>query len=329
MRLFGAYLKSRKKIFGGLLLLALIFAAAFFLYHLPWEALLYPTAVCLLLGLIIGLLDFLQLRKKHAQLQQLKQSIGEQQDKLPNAENIIEADYQQIIQELCTQMSQAETQATLKYQDMIDYYTVWAHQIKTPIAAMKLALQNEDSSLSRSLSADLFRIGQYAEMVLAFLRLDSDSSDYLFREYELDAIIRQSVKKFAAEFIQRKISLEYRPTKAKIITDEKWLSFVIEQILSNARKYTRSGSIRIELQEPKTLCISDTGIGIAPEDLPRIFEKGYTGYNGRIDKSASGIGLYLCKRICQNLSIGISAQSTPGQGTSIRLVLEQYQLRRE
>jgi len=213
--------------------------------------------------------------------------------------------------------------------EMIDYYTLWAHQIKTPIASMRLTLQNEDSPLARKLMAELFHIEQYVEMVLVFLRLDSKTTDYLFREYSLDEIIRQAVKKFAGEFIGRKLKLEYEPVDVKVVTDEKWLSFVIEQVLSNALKYTPSGKITISMEKDRVLCIRDTGMGIAPEDLPRIFEKGYTGYLGRQDKRASGIGLYLCKRICRNLGHGILAESVPGQGTAIRIDLSQRQTRYE
>ena len=113
------------------------------------------------------------------------------------------------------------------------------------------------------------------------------------------------------------------------MTDEKWLSFVIEQLLSNALKYTREGEIRVYLREPKTLCIEDTGIGIAPSDLPRVFEKGYTGYNGRTDKRASGIGLYLCRRVCEGLGIDIRIISELDKGTTVLLDLEQYKLKNE
>ena len=209
---------------------------------------------------------------------------------------------------------------------MIDYYTVWAHQIKTPIASMRLHLQNEDSALSRTLTSDLHRIEQYVEMVLTFLRLNSESTDYVIKEYDLDKIIKGAVKKFSSDFISRKLSLVYEPLNTTVITDEKWLSFVIEQVLSNALKYTPTGSIIITLENKKVLRIRDTGIGIAPEDLPRVFENGYTGYNGRVDKKASGIGLYLCKRICDNLGHAITARSIVGLGTIIDIDLAQRKL---
>ena len=210
-----------------------------------------------------------------------------------------------------------------RYEDMVDYYTVWAHQIKTPISSMRLTLQNQDSSTARQLLEELQRIEGYVEMVLAFLRLDSDSSDYLFREYDLDGIVRGVVRKFSTQFIRRRIALHYEPICLRPLTDEKWLAFVVEQVLSNALKYTPDGGeVWVELEEPATLCIRDNGMGIAPEDLPRIFQKGYTGYNGRVDQKASGLGLYLCRRICTALGHTISAQSTPGEGTAIRIHME-------
>ena len=166
-------------------------------------------------------------------------------------------------------------------------------------------------------------------MVLTFLRLNSDSTDYVFKEYDLDNIVKSAVKKFSSEFIGRKLRLIYDPLNTSVITDEKWLSFVIEQVLSNALKYTPSGSITISLVGEKTLRIEDTGIGIAPSDLPRIFENGYTGFNGRTDKKASGIGLYLCRRVCNNLGHTITANSTVDVGTAIDIDLTQTKLEME
>lgn len=204
---------------------------------------------------------------------------------------------------------------------MVEYYTVWAHQIKTPIASMRLQLQSEDSDLSRRLAGDLNRIEAYVEMVLTFLRLDSTSTDYVIREIDLDSVIKPAIRKFAGDFISKKLSMDFKPTESKVLSDEKWLSFVIEQVLSNAVKYTKKGGIRIYMDTPGILCIEDTGIGISAEDLPRIFENGYTGFNGREDKRASGIGLYLCKRICDNLGHKIYAESEVGTGTKMILDL--------
>ena len=205
--------------------------------------------------------------------------------------------------------------------DLTDYYTTWVHQIKTPIAAMRLLLQKEDTLLGRQLNTELFRIEQYVEMVLCYFRLDSPSSDFVIKYYDLDDIIRQSVRKYAGQFIQKKLRLIYEPSGQKVLTDEKWLSFVIDQILSNAVKYTNEGSITISVDSHLVLSIADTGIGISPEDLPRIFEKSYTGYNGRVEKRSTGLGLYLCKKILGRLSHPISVTSTLGEGTTFYINL--------
>lgn len=177
--------------------------------------------------------------------------------------------------------------------------------------------------MSRSLTEDLFRIEQYVGMVLTYQRLKSDTTDYMIREYSLEKIVKAVVRKFAGQFIGKGLKLNLTLDDRTIVTDEKWFSFVLEQVLSNALKYTREGSISLYLEEPFRLCIRDTGMGITAEDLPRIFEKGYTGENGRVEKSSSGLGLYLCKQICNNLGIDISARSKLGEGTVIVLDLEQ------
>ena len=326
MRMLLSYLRSRRRVLLFSALCALLFSVSFLLYHLPVEAVLYPAGLCLLLGGIALGWDFLQFRRRHKLLNGLRSITDSALDVLPEAENRIEADYQRIIGLLREEQRQIEGGMRRRYADMIDYYTVWAHQIKTPIASMQLSLQSEDSPLSRKLRLDLFHIEQYVEMVLTYLRLDSDETDYVIRECEVDDILKRSLKKFAPEFIARKLSLRYEPVEIRAVTDEKWLGFVIEQLLSNALKYTYEGGVTIESAERCVLCIRDTGIGIAPEDLPRIFERGFTGCNGRGERSSSGLGLYLCRRICTNLSHGITARSTPGVGTAIFIDLNQRRL---
>ena len=323
MKIFGAYIKQKSKILLIILLFCIIFAIVFYLYKLPVEAVIYPSLLCILFGTILIVLDFAKIKRRHKFLEKLGNMPSAMIDELPSVSNINDYGYQRIIRSLQKEISQLEADSNNRFNDMVDYYTVWAHQIKTPIASMRLTLQNEDTPLSRKLLSDLFRIEQYVEMIMAFLRLDSTSSDYVFKEHNIDTIIRQAVKKYANEFIDRKISLVYNPIDYTVVTDDKWLSFVIEQILSNALKYTQKGSIKIYMNENMMLCIEDTGIGIAPEDLPRIFEKGYTGYNGRSDKKASGLGLYLCKRICKNLDTGITVLSEIDKGTIVRIDLKQ------
>lgn len=329
MKLFLSYLRSRRGYLGLTALFGTVFIISFALYRLPLMAIIYPAALCLLFGTVSLIADFYRFKKKHGLMCDMNKLGAAMADVMPETDSLPEADYQELVRTLCREMEEMQINDAADFRDMVDYYTVWAHQIKTPIASMKLSLQGEDSPLSRKLSADLFRIEQYVEMVLAFLRLDSDYSDYIFRETDVDGVMRQSVKKFAHEFIGRRIALEYDGVHKIIVTDEKWLGFVFEQLISNALKYTREGRVRIYLRDENTLCIEDTGIGIAPEDLPRIFDKGYTGANGRQDKSASGLGLYLCKKICDRLGMRISAESEPGKGTVISLDLSQYELKKE
>ena len=191
---------------------------------------------------------------------------------------------------------------------------------------MKMILDSEDTEEHRELLAELFRIEQYVEMILCYLRLESETSDYVFRECDLDPIIRQAIHKYAPQFIRRRIRLEYRPVDAKVLTDEKWLLFIIEQILSNSIKYTQKGFVAITVTPDKILRIADSGIGIAPEDLLRIFEKGFTGCNGRFNTKSTGLGLYLCKTAADRLSHKISAESAPGTGTVISIDLHTDEL---
>ena len=264
-----AYWKQCRKGLGIFLLFSLIFLGVFLLYGIPMEAVLYPAILCGLLGLLFLALDMHRAWRTCRQLEILKTLPAPLMEPFPEPDTLEAAEYQEIVQTLREGQKQLESGMALRYEEMVEYYTIWAHQIKTPIASMRLTLQNEDSELSRRLSEDLLRIEQYVEMVLCYLRLDSSSTDYVFQEYDLDSIVKQAVRKFAGQFIRRKIRLDYQPLNTRVVTDEKWLLFVVEQVLSNALKYTpAAGTVTIDLEEPKTLCIRDTGMGIAPEDLP-------------------------------------------------------------
>lgn len=329
MELLKIYIREHLKVTMAFLLFSVMLAVSFRLYRLPVAAVAYPAALCSAAGFAVLILDYIKALKKHREMCRIAGMSREAAEMLPPAESIAEDDMRQLVLNLDEELRKAETAANKTFSDTVDYYTMWAHQIKTPIASMKLRLQNEDSDISRKLSLDLFKIEQYAEMVMMFLKLEERSRDYVFKKYDLDSIIRETLRKFSGEFIMRKLNLAYEPSEVKVLTDEKWLSFVIEQVISNALKYTPEGSISIKLKEPCTLCIEDTGIGIAAEDLPRIFEKGYTGLNGRADKQASGIGLYLCRRICDELGHSISAVSEPGKGTCVMLGLGRREMGHE
>lgn len=322
MHFLWRYLREHGRALALLGGCSLLFLLTFRLYHLPLEAVMYPGVLCLLLLSAIFLTDLLKAKKKHERLEALRSlpdNLTALLEEYPGQED---QDYRELIGLMEERSRREESRIRSRVEDQMEYYTVWVHQIKTPIASMRLKLQGEDTPLARGASEDLFRIEQYVEMVLTYLRLDSDSTDFVFQEHSLDRLIKGCVRKYAGQFIARGLRLRYEGVEGTVVTDEKWFAFVVEQILSNSVKYTEKGSVSIYL-EGRVLCIRDTGIGIAPEDLPRIFERGYTGYNGRLDKRASGLGLYLCRRICDKLGIGISAASAVGEGTVLSLHLEQ------
>lgn len=327
MRLFFSYLSLHRKIIAAFLAFCAVFAVIFYLYGLPVAAVGYAAAICAFIGVLAAVYDFWAFCRRHKQLMSLLREITVTADHLPVPGGLLEKDYQTVIRALFEDKAHLESRMNGRVADLVEYYTLWAHQVKTPIAAMRLILQSERENIpQQELTEELQRIEQYVEMVLCYLRLDAGSTDYVIREYDLDGIVRQAVRGYASQFIRQKIRLDYEPLSCRVLTDEKWLLFVIGQVLSNALKYTKSGAVSITLEQPKTLCIRDTGIGIESEDLPRIFEKGFTGYNGRADKKASGIGLYLCRRICENLGHRITAESQVGIGTAVRIGLDSAKL---
>ncbi len=324
-----SYLKQYRMTALMFLAFSGIFALIFSLYELETEAVWYALGLCFLLAVVVLSVHIVFYWKRHREHRRILHNIQIMLDQLPEPQTLAEADLQEMLQEQKRILDANLTSWQTERRESMDYYTTWVHQIKTPISVMRMTLESEDTDEHRELSAELFRIEQYVEMVLSYLRLGSDSSDYIFREYELDGIIKQAIHKYAPQFVRRRIRLEYHPVDVKVLTDEKWLLFIMEQILSNSIKYTQSGSITISVTSDKILKISDTGIGIAPEDLPRIFEKGFTGYNGRSNKKSTGLGLYLCKMAADRLSHKISAESTPGVGTTISIDLHTDELKVE
>lgn len=315
--IFLSYIKDKRKLFLLAAVWALAMGAVYWLYDLPWEPFVYGVAICLATGLLAAVLDGYGYWNRHRRLLRLSREAQQGIFDFAAPRNLEEADYINLLKKVWQEKENCVMEAGRERQESLDYYTLWTHQIKTPIAAMRLILQEQDTQTSRDLQAELFKTEQYVEMALSYVRLGSDSTDYVFRKYSLDSLVRQAVRKYASLFIQKKIKLHLEPLDIQAVTDEKWLTFALGQILSNALKYTAKGSISIYGQSDNTLVIADTGIGIAPEDLPRIWEKGFTGCNGRKDQRATGIGLYLCKRILENLSHSIRVESRPGEGTKV------------
>ncbi len=340
--------------------LAFMIAMGFILFVNQVEAaeIGYGILVMGFLTLLIYGYDFWKYLKKKKQLKQFAQSIQFGMQELPEKNWLLEEEYGALLTQLYEQKTLENNEIEARFRNMTEYYSMWVHQIKTPIAAMHLLLQSRREHVEtdeRMLEEELFRIEQYVEMALQYLRLDAKSTDFVLQKQNLDAIVREAIRKYAKIFIRKKISLHYDGVAVTVLSDEKWLEFVVEQILSNAVKYTTKGSISIYVEDASGvkisgqpedaegakmskqpegaegvrrpallereifLVIEDTGIGIRAEDLPRVFEKGYTGYNGHSDKSSTGIGLYLCYEILKKLSHTITITSEVGKGTKVKI----------
>jgi signal transduction histidine kinase len=301
----------------------MIFVIVFFLYNVPLESVSYAMLLSTIGAIVYLGFDFVAFYKRHKELMKLMDSIPIHLESLPETNALIEKDYQNLLMGLYQDKIKHISQWSISMTDMMNYYTLWTHQIKTPIAAIKLLLQESDHVQNAEALQELFKIERYVELAIQYARLESISSDLMLETYSLNQIVKQAIKKYSIIFIHKKIKLEFEELNDTVLTDEKWLIFVIEQILSNALKYTATGTISIYMDPntEKTLIIEDTGIGIQAEDLPRVFEKGFTGYNGRMDKKSTGIGLNLCKQILDKLSHKISITSQVEVGTQVRLDL--------
>ena len=339
MKLFLDYLNKIKLQILLMLFPTILTGMIFLLYQLPLEPILYIAVLWILTGLGTCAFGFHNYQKNIHNLQIISAAPDINLSRMDAPSNEADALQQEIMHSLNRMRIDAETANQKTLEEMTDYYTMWAHQIKTPIFALRLLLQ-ENPTVNKEALTELFKIEQYVEMVLGYLRTEDMSSDLKLSRCALDSIIREQIHKYAGIFISKKLSLTYEGISKNVLTDEKWLGFVIGQILSNALKYTRTGGIHIYLKNspvrnyvsnitpttPITLVIEDTGIGIRAEDLPRIFEKGYTGVNGRESNRATGIGLYLCNKIMNCLGHRIYAVSEEGKGTKVFLEFSQENL---
>ena len=317
-KLLNEYLKMKKTSIIGILGVYAILFVFVYLYRIPIEVILYPFILTIVFVLMVLLFDYIKYKEKVNKIIQICNDISSCYSVKINDKNIFDEYYLDIINELLKENRKQVSKIQKRVSDINDYFSIWVHQIKTPIASMKLKIDNEQID-SLQLASDLNRIDHYVDLVLSFLKFDEEKIDLYFRKTDVDRIMRESLKKFSNDFIIKKIRLDYKLSKREVLTDEKWLSFVFDQLLSNALKYTDKGTITIYYDGESCLCIKDSGIGIALADMERLFEKGFTGYNGRQYKKASGIGLYMCKRMCDKLNIAISIESVVNEYTLVKL----------
>ena len=311
--LFPAWLKSRRAVLAYYLIFIAALFSVYSLYRLPPGTAAYTALLGSAIGLGFAVYDFAKYVARHRTLSKLigRFPLGG----LPAGNDLVTADYHEIIaaQEAERLRLVAETERLRKNADQ--YYTTWAHQIKTPVAAMRLLLQKGGERASpATLEAELFRIEQYVDMVLQYQRLESLNADLSFQSFTVGTLVRRALKNLAPLFISKDLPLSLGELDSEIITDSKWFVFVVEQLLTNALKYTREGGVSI-VTEDNTLIIRDTGIGIPAEDLPRVFELGYTGSVGRLERQSTGIGLYLCREISRRLGFTLFLRSQVGRGT--------------
>lgn len=298
----------------------------FYLYLMcaPKADLVYSACIDVGIFLVVFLVMWITYQKKVQRLRQFLSCPLENNMQLPEAEELLEELYTELFSRANEERAEAMRRAGREKQEQREYYARWVHQIKTPIAAMQLLLQTQREEAperykeQEEIEEQLFRIEQYVSMALQYQR--KDSHDYVLHAIALDGIIRDSIHKYAKMMIRKKIGIQYEGCDLVVTSDEKWLSFVVEQLLSNAVKYMQEGVITIQTGQNETeafLCMEDQGIGIRQEDIPRVFEQGYTGFNGHTDKHSTGIGLYLCKQVLTKLGHTIRITSEPGKGTQV------------
>ncbi|MDE6619119.1 MAG: sensor histidine kinase [Lachnospiraceae bacterium] len=373
MRNFKAYLLEKIRWLAVILFIALVMTVTMLLNGIPFWEIGYGMLLCGFVTAAAILTGYGRHMESFRQLEQMRENIVAAPDDMKVPEYMYERQYQDCIRAIAQDKDRLQKEMMNRQQDLSEYYSMWVHQIKTPIAALKLLIDEEmraclDAEMDECPDADrveesdmrvinvrqkqneLFRIEQYVDMALQYTRLGAQTNDFVIERVLLDDAVKPSIYKYAKQFIHKQLRLTYVPQDIKAVTDKKWLGFVIDQLLSNAVKYTKQGGVTIQVlciaqsddagrrsetkeerkhwyeespavEESVHIIIEDTGIGISADDLPRVCEKGYTGYNGHADQHSTGIGLYLCKAILDKLGHQFLITSEKGRGTRAEIVI--------
>ena len=314
---FLAYLRSRSRLFVYLISLTFLILLFQFLFASLGIYFLYFFLLCCFVTILFFAWDIL------VEMQVYRQEIlyGEREAQSP-LERVLAEKLEAREMELYQQRSDSERKLT----DLLDYYTLWVHQIKTPIAASQLLVAEvADRQLKQQLEQEIFKIDSYTNLVLQYLRLESFHDDLVLKQVQIEDLVKEIIRKYALFFIQKGLNVNLYDLDKEIVTDKKWLLVVIEQIISNSLKYTKEGGLEIYM-DGQELCIKDTGIGIKNSDVLRVFERGFSGYNGRLTQQSSGLGLYLSKKISEELGHQIRIESEVGKGTTVRIQFAQVNL---
>lgn len=321
MKVLLRYIIDRITIFLAALTLGAAAAGLFWLFGLPFGPLFYCFLILAILGTGLFLIpDFVRYRHRTVKLEALSRTAPHLTEPVEPEGRLHQRQLMEVIESLRQEVARLEGQLAGRQDELVEYYTLWVHQVKTPLAAMGLILQSRPED-AESIRQELFKTERYVEMVLGYLRIYSMNADLQLELCPVRPIAAQAVKKFAPQFIYKKLSVELEDFGNRVVTDRKWLLFMIEQLISNAVKYTERGTIRISMDEGNVLTVSDQGAGIDPADLPRVFERGFTGHNGRLEAKSTGLGLYLTKRVADTLHNRIAIESELGKGTKVMIDL--------
>lgn len=273
------------------LIIFCLYIFTFWLWRLPWEALANSGMLVILFFGIYLLSSFFPWKREQIELEHIQKEKEELEHRIEEQER-----------------------ANKEFSDII---RIWSHQMKVPLSAIDLMSQTKISK--NELKNQVFALENYLNILLEYQRITGLSTDFRFERVKMSNVTRELIKKYSSFFIQKDLSVNFEVEEEwEIATDLRWLSLALEQIINNAVKYTKTGGVTVKIKKGEIL-FQDTGIGILSEDLPRIFEHGFTGYNGRIQQKSTGLGLYLSKLIFDKLDFRIDIDSEIGQGTSVKI----------
>lgn len=326
---FKDYLKD-KIIYISLLVFAIITIEILLIPYDIHVFIRIYTALIIIIAFLIGFL--LEYYSKKKFYETIKSRIEELEEKylvmevLPKT-NFTEATIlENIIKDTGKSMIENVNKYKYMQEDYKDFIELWIHEIKIPIATSKMIIENNKNEITESINEEMDKIDNYTEQALFYARSNTVEKDYIIRKNALKEIVNASILKNKNQVIQNNISINIKTLNQIVYTDSKWCIFIISQIIQNSIKYTKNENKQVEIfgeekKENIILHIRDNGIGIKESEISRVFEKGFTGENGRITgKKSTGIGLYLCKKLCEKLCIGIELNSEKNIGTEVRLI---------
>lgn len=288
------FIKSIKNEIAIVTFISLLFVLIFFVFSLPQSALMLGVAIILFIMCIYWWISYLGFQKQ----EKLKEKVVSFEEELFEMKN-----------------------KQIEYRkDVESYFLTWVHQIKTPITASQLLLERNEPNVANQVRQEIVQIDNYTRLALSYLKLLNEASDMTITEVNIDDLIKPLIMKYRIHFIEQHTKIHYQSNDDSILTDAQWTSILIEQILNNALKYARGKDIWIDFDSTsQQLSIKDNGIGISQADLPKIFDKGYSGYNGSLNESSSGIGLFIVKHIAQHLNLNVEVTSDLNKGTQFTI----------